>query len=287
MLKQSPRNHLIQFALIFLLLGQGLFAHDQRNAQIDPKSGTVVCVHGFMSSPKRLRGLVSSFKKDGWQTENWSYPSKQKNIEEHAQDLVLRLNQIAIQRPDQPINFVAHSMGGLIVRCALNHLECPQEAKMGRAVLIGPPNKGSIYARELYKCRPLRKVLGEKSGTQLMRTPFNGFDKLGDFPDQMHILIISGTAGINPMIRGINDGKVGLQETCLKTPHFHEKSFAGHSWLCSTPTVIKKAKRFFCMNQTALKEHVIAHQIEHKALGEHKVVCAAVPKSNSRLGKRR
>ena len=244
MLTQLLKSHLVRFVFIFIFLGNCLFANEQNVTQIHPKSGIVIFVHGFMRTSKNMSALAFSFKKDGWRVENWSYPSRQKYIEEHAKDLVTRLNQISKQKPGKPISFVTHSMGGLVVRCALNHMDCPNEAKMGRAVLIAPPNRGSEFARKLYNFKLSRNVLGDKSGNQLMKTPLDGFDKLGNFPDLMPVLIFSGTAGFNPMISDVNDGKVGLNETCLSTAHFHEKTFAGHSWICHTPTVIKKTKEF-------------------------------------------
>jgi len=229
-------------------LGTVLGTNDIQN-QIHPKTGTIVFVHGFMRSSKNMSVLVYSFKREGWRVINWSYPSRNNFIEGHADDLVNKLSEISQQHPHKPISFVTHSMGGLIVRAALNHPDCPDEAKMGRAVLIAPPNRGSIFARKLYNYQVVRGVLGEKSGRQLMTAPLDDFDRFGNFPDHMPVLIISGTAGFNPMIPDVNDGKVGLMETCLKTPHFHKTCFAGHSWICHTPNVIKKAKNFLSSPQ--------------------------------------
>lgn len=188
--------------------------------------------------------MERSFKKEGWPVLNWSYPSRKKYIEEHAQDLVDELKAISLQHPARPISFVTHSLGALVVRSALNHPECPYEAKIGCAVLIAPPNRGACFARHLYRYKLVRKILGERAGQQLMTTPFDGFDKLGDFPDQMPVLIISGIAGANPVIPDLNDGKVGLKETCLTTSHYHETSPSGHTWICFKSDVIKKAKKF-------------------------------------------
>lgn len=252
MLTQLLRNHLVRFVFIFILLGKSLFANEQNVTQIHPKSGTVVFVHGFMRTSKNMSALAFSFKRDGWRVENWSYPSRKKYIEEHAKDLVNRLNQISRQEPGKPISFVTHSMGGLIVRCVLNHTDCPNEAKIGRAVLIAPPNKGSIFARKLHKFKPMRRVLGEKAGKELMTGHPKNFDRYGKFPEDMPVLVISGTAGINPMISGINDGKVSVTETRLQTDHFHESCLAGHSWICHTPSVIRKTKNFLFQESVIL-----------------------------------
>lgn len=253
---QLLKSPLAKLIFLITLLGNSALAKDN----IPPKSDTVIFVHGFLRTSKNMSALASSFKKDGWHVENWSYPSRQKYIEEHAKDLVHRLNQIAKTQPGKPISFVTHSMGGLVVRCALNQLDCPNEAKMGRAVLIAPPNRGSEFARSLYKYKLFRSILGNKSGNQLMTTPLDGFDRLGSFPEYMPVLVISGTAGINPLISKGHDGKVGVNETHLSTPHFHEKSFAGHSWICHTPTVIKKTKEFISRHEKIITPSLIHHQ---------------------------
>ena len=46
------------------------------------------------------------------------------------------------------------------------------------------------------------------------------------------------------MISGKNDGKVGVDETRLSTPHEFRKVFAGHSWICHTLKTVEIAKEF-------------------------------------------
>ena len=115
---------------------------------------------------------------------------------------------------------------------------------MGRAVLIAPPNRGSEFARNIGKYRLVRKVVGDQAGAELTQAPLDGFDQLGDFPEEMPVLVIAGTAGFNPLISGPNDGKVAVSETRLNSSHAHETCFAGHSWICHAPTVVKQSKRF-------------------------------------------
>jgi len=200
---------------------------------------TIVCVHGFMRKGGNMSAITRSFQKEGCMVVNWTYPSRQKTIEEHAEDLVKDLQFIA---QGKPISFVTHSMGGLIVRCALNHPDCPEDAKRGKAVLIAPPNGGSSLARYLHQYAFIRRVLGDKSGKQLMTA--EDFDHLGDFPEQMPVLVIAGTMGFNPFISGKNDGKVTVAETRLSTLYTHETVCAGHCWISHCPTTLQKAKHF-------------------------------------------
>lgn len=202
----------------------------------------LVCIHGFMRTYRVMSRIEKAFEKSGWEVLNWDYPSRDKRIEEHAEDLVVILNEIACERPGEPIHFVTHSLGGIIVRAALNHPNCPKEAKIGKAVLIAPPNQGAIFARKLKENAFFRWVMGDQSGYELMNAP--NFKHLGPFPETKEVLIIAGNLGFNPYIKGSNDGKVAVDETLLNTPHEHTIVGAGHSWISISPKVIRLAKSF-------------------------------------------
>nr|NGX53366.1 hypothetical protein [Chlamydiota bacterium] len=221
--------------LSFILLAQFMSAE---------ASESVVFVHGFMRSSRSMSKLAKSFKKEGWHTLNWSYPSRKKRIEEHAEDLVYKLIQLSDEKPGTPISFVTHSMGGLVIRAALNHPDCPEVAKQGRAVLLAPPNRGAIFGRRLHRYSLVRKLLGSHSGEELLTTPLDGFDRLGNFPEGLDVLVISGTSGANPLIPKSNDWVVEYRESCLPTPHFHEQCRAWHCFITFNPEVIRKTKKF-------------------------------------------
>ncbi|MDN3506405.1 MAG: hypothetical protein P0S96_04170 [Simkaniaceae bacterium] len=195
-----------------------------------------------MRSPSCMTKMASAFDKEGYETVRWGYPSKQKYIHELADDLVQDLKKTAKERPGEPIHFVTHSLGGIIVRAAHNHPECPEEAKTGRAVLLVPPNQGSSFGRFLGKIKPMRKFLGDRAGQQLLNC--QNFDFIGEFPKEKEVLVISGTYGWNPIPRERNDGKVGVKESCLNTPHKHMTHRSGHSWIMYSDTVINCSKLF-------------------------------------------
>lgn len=211
---------------------------------IDAEEKILVCIHGFMRGKSNMSLFESSFQKEGWVVYVWSYPSKLKTIEEHGVDLVKLLAFVTNNHPHQPLYFVTHSMGGLVLRSALNNSRCPYEAQIGKAVLIAPPNRGSAYGRFLNQFKPLQAIVGPYAGRELLTTEEGGFDHLGEFPSSVQVLVIAGTCGFNPTISGKNDGKVGVDETRLSTPHQFRKVFAGHSWICHTPKAVEIAKEF-------------------------------------------
>jgi len=195
-----------------------------------------------MRTHRNMSRIEKAFKKSGWEVINWDYPSRSKMIEDHGLDLVACLKEIAKKRPGKPIHFITHSLGGVIVRSALNHPDCPQEAKMGKAVLIAPPNQGAIFARKFKSFIFFRGMMGKHAGYELMHTP--DFEHIGQFPSTKEVLVIAGNLGFNPYIKESNDGKVAVKETFLSTPHMHCIVGAGHSWICFSPKVIRVAKAF-------------------------------------------
>jgi len=203
---------------------------------------SVYCLHGFLRSSKSMEKMGHAFRQEGMIVYNWGYPSRAKSVEEHADDLVRDLRATANRYPEEPIHFVTHSLGGLIIRAAHNHPDFPEEAKMGKAVLLAPPNQGSRFGRILKYVPIMSKILGKKAGKELLS--HQNFDHIGEFPDEKDVLIISGTYGWNPLVQGKNDGKVAVFECCLNTPHEHRTYFAGHSWIMKSDTVIQYSVDF-------------------------------------------
>ncbi len=206
----------------------------------------VYFIHGFLRSSSSLKKMAKTFQKQDYETHLWDYPSSSQTIEEHSQLLVTELQKCVQHHKGEPIHFVTHSLGGIILRAALNHPDCPEEAKIGRAVLLAPPNQGSSFARFLNRFKLIRKILGNKSGQQLLTT--DTFDYLGQFPEKLDVLIISGAFGYNPIIKEKNDGKVGVSETIIKTPHKRITVSCGHSWIMCSSKVIKYSLDFVSKN---------------------------------------
>lgn len=189
----------------------------------------VVLVHGFMIHNSMDRFAIM-LQKNGWEVENFKYNSRHKTIEAHGKDLVKRLNEITVD--DRPIHFITFSLGGLVLNSAINEDDCPVQAKQdNKVVLIAPPINGSKVARTLGKFSYVRKLFGNFSGQQLYGRSEEEFTSVAHFPKDIPILVISGTCGFNPVLKGRNDGKVSVDESCPHFPHSHQYVFAGHSWI--------------------------------------------------------
>lgn len=215
------------------------------------QADSVVCLHGFFRSYKCMIPIANEMRNEGMQVYLWDYPSRKKTIEEHAVCLVKVLNGIARRFPDEPIHFVTHSLGGIIVRAALNHPACPYEAKIGRASLLAPPNRGSALARKLGHCPLLRGIFGTKAGRELMTYSEIEMDNLGQFPETMDVMVVAGTYGsilFKRWMEGDNDGKVTVEETRLNSPHQHYVIHKGHCWIMSCRESMALTRRFLIAN---------------------------------------
>jgi triacylglycerol esterase/lipase EstA (alpha/beta hydrolase family) len=208
-----------------------------------PKDEYLICLHGIMGTKFQMYFMAKNLRKEGFNVINWGYPSRSYSIEKHAVSLIEELKILSKKKPGQPINFVAHSMGGLVLRAAINHPGCPEEAKMGKVVLIATPNQGSSLARYLSRFSFVRKVLQNKSGRQLMTK--KDFEYLGQFPHAKEdILVLAGRKNFNPIMKEKSDGTVTIEETYLSTPHNHKIVNKGHNSILYSKTAYRMTKNF-------------------------------------------
>lgn len=183
-------------------------------------SASVVGIHGFVASKMAMRKMGKCLERVGFDFIPWRYEARQETVECHAQRLKEMLKELACAHPGEPINFVCHSIGGLVLRAAVSLSDCPHEAKIGRAVLLATPNRGSMLARKVKEILPIRLALGTKSGKELMCYSPEQMEALGTFPCTMQVLVLAGNCGTHLGFDGMpNDGFVSLDETRLCTPH--------------------------------------------------------------------
>ncbi len=208
------------------------------------RGDTVVIIHGFMSNAESMRKIRKVLTYIDFCVYVWEYPSKKKFLQEHGYDLVATLNQMAATSPGETIHFVTHSSGALVLRVALNHPNCPQEAKVGRAVLIAPPNRGSVFARRFRGFGPIEHAVGKKSGRQLMYLEPYQFDCFGQFPCTMDVLVIAGTRGNQIFFKTQNDNLLTVEETYLNTPFYFKAIKASHGDLLSHREALRCMRAF-------------------------------------------
>lgn len=196
----------------------------------------IITIHGFLGSPWNMYYHSHYLKQAGFSVNHWGYPSRDKTIQEHGADLATYLQKEAQKNPGKPLNFLTHSMGGLVLRSALNHPACPEEAKIGKAILLAPPNHGSQSGREIGKNRFVKFVIKEKAGKEL--THEKDFAYLGEFPPSLKALVITGKA----------DGLVSMDETKLNSSHRLEMIKGKHMNILFNSEAFSLIKSFFSLS---------------------------------------
>lgn len=106
----------------------------------------VVLIHGLNSRPEDMMGLVPIVNQASQAAATFRYPNDQP-IEQSAELLVRELGRLADEHPTRPVRLLAHSMGGLVARHALE--VAPDAAairNVRQLIMIGTPHHGSALA---------------------------------------------------------------------------------------------------------------------------------------------
>lgn len=99
----------------------------------------VFMLHGLGRNKSAMVLLGSRLMEAGFHVKQVGYHSLTQNPDEILADVTRQIQSYPVG-PEQTIHFVGHSMGGLMIRAYLDANEVPN---LGRAVLIGTPNKGT------------------------------------------------------------------------------------------------------------------------------------------------
>jgi pimeloyl-ACP methyl ester carboxylesterase len=183
-------------------------------AQPPPSSEAVVLLHGVVMPALAMHHLAQALAIAGYRVSNLPYPSRSLTIEQLACDyLPAQLHACGADAAPR-LHFVAHSMGGLIVRLFLQE---HKPANLGRVVLLAPPNTGSPVADRLSRFAPCRWLIGPN----LPRLGSSTVDAitLKLTPPDYEVGIIAGNMSINPVFsswqNGPNDGVVSVASARL------------------------------------------------------------------------
>ena len=183
--------------------------------------------------------MEKALDRAGYRTINSDYPSSEAPIEELAETYVTPA--VAACGEDR-VHFVTHSMGGIMVR---EWLVARQPARMGRVVMLAPPNRGSELIDTLGRVNSLSWIVGP-AGMELGTDPGSVPNTLG--PARFDVGVIAGTTSWNPLyswvIGGEDDGKVSVASTMLPGMRDHIVLPATHTFLMNNPLVIAETLEF-------------------------------------------
>ncbi len=197
---------------------------------------TIILLHGLARTKNSMKVIEKTFIKEGFFVINADYPSTQNTIEDLAENTLPNLLQ---QCPENSnIHFVTHSMGGIIIRYYLKHF--PVE-RLGKVVMLGPPNQGSEVVDKL-KNIPGFYFLNGDAGLQLGTGQMSVPVSLGKV--DFDLGVIAGSRSINlflsTLISGKDDGKVSVENTKVEGMKDHITLPVTHPFMMTNKKVIQQ-----------------------------------------------
>ena len=215
---------------LILLLSVGLPLH----------ADCVILLHGLARTENSMDKLELELEKSGFDVQNIGYQSRKHDIETLANSAI----DPALEEcgSGENVNFVTHSMGGILVRQYLSRKAIPN---LNRVVMLGPPNKGSEVVDTLGRFPGFHFANGD-AGLQLGTGKASVPNSLG--AANFDLGVIAGTRSINlilsAIIPGSDDGKVSIENTKIEGMNDHLVMPVTHTFMMTNTAVIEQVVHY-------------------------------------------
>ncbi len=213
----------------------------KNDQELQPMTGrAVILVHGIIRSSKSFAPMQAALAPAYDEVIGFDYPSTRITIQESTEYLHKVIQSLeGIER----IDFVVHSMGGLLLRTYL--AEYGNDPRFGRLVMLGVPNQGARMANVVENNLLYKWIFGP-AGQQLTE---NEESYAAGLPTpEFEFAIVAGArgeaGGWNPLIPGDDDGTVDLVNTRLPGASDSMTVKCLHSFLPRNDAVIKATVHF-------------------------------------------
>lgn len=207
----------------------------------------VVLLHGLWRTSASMAKMESALASEGYIVLNCDYPSRKQPIEQLSVAVVGGALADERLRGCSKVHFVTHSMGGILVRY---YFASRKDERLGRVVMLGPPNKGSEVVDRLRGWWVFRKANGP-AGLQLGTGKHSLPNRLGPVPFALGV--IAGDCSINwinsCMIKGRDDGKVSVESTKVEGMQDHLIVHTTHPFMMKNRRVITSVIAFLEFGQ--------------------------------------
>lgn len=196
----------------------------------------VILLHGLARRESSMDKLAQTLTDNGFMSVNLGYPSRDHAIELLADKAITP----ALKACDgtTKINFVTHSLGGILVRQYLSTQTIPN---LRYVVMLSPPNKGSEVVDKLAGMPGFYWLNGD-AGLQLGTDALSVPNTLG--PANFNLGVIAGNQSINwilsLLIPGSDDGKVSIARTKIQGMNDHIEMPTTHPLMMKNNDVISQ-----------------------------------------------
>lgn len=198
-------------------------------------------LHGLARTEASMNALAEALEAADYLVVNYHYPSTSQTIEELAQRAI-EAGTAKCDPGSDTVHFVTHSMGGILVR---QYLRDNTIDKLGRVVMLGPPNQGSEVVDKLAEV-PGFKLINGPAGLQLGTGQWSVPNSLG--PANFEVGVIAGSRSVNLILSALlpdsDDGKVTVENTRLEGMRDHITLPVTHPFMMRNPTVIEQVIYF-------------------------------------------
>ena len=228
---------------------QAVLEKIKRQRRLPPMHGkAVIVLHGLGRNRATVEPVCRFLRENSdYAVFNVGYPSTQRDIAAHARALAAIIDRLEGIRE---INFVAHSLGNLIVRHYFHDRQAAppgtrSHPPLGRMVMLGPPNHGSEIAAALAESDFFASAAG-RPGLELGARWAELESRLAVPPCEFGIIAggLGNAQGFNPLLAGDDDGLVTVASTRLAGAGDFALVGVLHSFLPRDEKVLEYTLRF-------------------------------------------